>query len=387
MGGYYGLVVGGTGVINIENCRLCGGEISLAMKMCPMPLVDEYDVRFAELYPTELFNCLKCGLVQLGVVVDADKMFNSGYTYRTGSSPGLVKHFNELASELVNEARLTRDSFVVDIGCNDGTLLKEINRLTGCSILGIDPAANSTLPAFCVPLSIKEVNKAITMFGRADLVIATNVLGHVDDVVGFLTLAKYLLKSAGIFVCEVGSGNAIVEDHVWEMVYHEHLSYFSKATLEIALNRVGFTVEQIIELETHGGSIRAIGSLIKEKQISLPEPQIYNYKEVENSIIQRFDEINKLSDNKPIAAFGASAKASVIIWQTGIKPKFVVDDNPLKQGKFMPGTYIPIVSREVLKDYDGKLLILAWNEAEAIMKSLPEFVGRFVVASPEPYVA
>lgn len=371
----------------IDSCRLCGGEVEAEFCLKPMALVDDYKSGLAaEKYPTELFVCKNCSLAQLGVVVEPEILFNRNYSYKTGKSLGLVAHFEELATELVFSLSLNPNSFVVDIGCNDGTFLKMLRDKSRCRVLGIDPAAPRELPAIQEVLSQRTFNMAFSQYGLADLVIATNVLGHVDDIGSFLKIINKFLKPDGTFVCEVGSLNAIVEDCVWETIYHEHLSYFSIETLGYALFTAGF-VSHIMPIETHGGSLRAVATKLNDHIPYVPTSgNNYNmFAAAKENVELRKTKILELF--KDGAAFGASAKGSVILQQTGIRPQFVVDDTPAKQGGFMPGSDIMVCSRKALENFDGNILVLAWNEVEAIKESLPKkFAGKLVVAAPTPYV-
>jgi SAM-dependent methyltransferase len=369
----------------LSACRLCGGGLDLALELAPMPLVDDYDSGpDAVLYPTELMRCADCGLVQLGVVVPPAVLF-SGYSYRTGHSPGLVAHFRDYAAEIGQRAELTPKSLAIDIGANDGTLLRLLCERTGCGVLGIDPCPADMLvrKGEMTPDLAGEI---VATHGPADLVTANNVLAHVDDLAGTLRATRMLLRPGGWFVCEVGSLEAMCEAGIWETVYHEHLSYFDAGTLAAALRGAGLWPVEIRRIATHGGSLRVIcqrsieaapGCAPTLTRTSLSGPS--------GKIAYRGARLRELGADGAVA-FGASAKASVILWQTGLRPRAVIDDNPLKQGKRMPGTDIPIVDRKALADAE-KVVVLAWNELPAIAGALPEFKGRLIVAAPEPYLA
>lgn len=368
----------------LSACRLCGGGLHIALNLAPMPLVDDYDSGLAAaLYPTELMRCGDCGLVQLSIVVPPDVLYGR-YSYRTGHSPGLVRHFREYAAEIAAEARLTSASLAVDIGANDGTLLRFIREMSGCRVLGVDPspADAGDIPMWRRALTPERAGLIVSDHGLADLVTANNVLAHVDDLAGTLRAARKLLKPGGLFVCEVGSLDAMVAGNVWETIYHEHLSYFDTDTLAAALRGAGFWPVMISAIPTHGGSLRAVcRTQITPQQIRGPFHR--DLSALSLNVADRRLALRDMGADGALA-FGASAKASVILWQTGIRPRAVIDDNPLKQGKSMPGTDIPIVGREALDGTDV-LVVLAWNEVDAIVASLPDLRGRILVASPMPY--
>lgn len=366
-------------------CRLCGGGLRLVLELASMPLVDDYDSgSAAALYPTELMCCSDCGLVQLSIVVPPDVLYGR-YSYRTGHSPGLVRHFREYAADIAAEAKLTSASLAIDIGANDGTLLRFLREMSGCRVLGVDPspADAGDIPIWQRELTPERAGVIISDHGLADLVTANNMLAHVDDLAGALRAARMLLKPGGLFVCEVGSLDAMILGDVWETVYHEHLSYFDADTLATALRGAGLWPVSVVAIPMHGGSLRAVC----RTQMSPQEtPQTAVHRDLSTlaaNIATRRAALRDLGADGALA-FGASAKASVILWQTGIRPRAVIDDNPLKRGKRMPGTDIPIVGRDALSDADT-LFVLAWNEVEAIVASLRDFTGRIVVAAPSPY--
>ena len=371
---------------HLSACRLCGGNMHLGLQLQPMPLVDDYDTGpAAELYPTELLRCADCGLVQLSVVMPPAMLFG-GYSYRTGHSPGLVRHFRDYAAEIGERAGLTQASLAIDIGANDGTLLRELRDRTGCAVLGIDPCPPSgDIPMRRAELTPDLAGEILAECGPADLVTANNVLAHVDDLAGMLRAARMVLRPGGWFACEVGSLEAMCAARVWETVYHEHLSYFDAHTLASALRGAGLWPGEIRRVETHGGSLRAIcrrvpGGLPPPSPDARPDLAV-----LPANVATRGAKLRELRADNAVA-FGASAKASVILWQTGLRPSAVIDDNPLKQGKRMPGTNIPVVNRKAIAGAD-RLLVLAWNELPAIAAALPEFAGRLIVAAPEPYLA
>lgn len=372
------------------SCCICGGDPKLGLKLKPMPLTDDYNNGLnSELFPTEFYFCPSCGHKQLGFVVSSKKIFNSKYAYKSGFSPGLKLHFEDLAFELIDSANLNSHSLVVDVGCNDGTFLIALKNKIGCRVSGIDPALGGGISGIKDNLSDAAVEMVNSSYGKADLVVANNVLAHVENPIEFLTLIRKMVKITGFFCCEVGDFNAIMNENVWENIYHEHLSYFDTDTLFTLLLRTGFDPIRIEKINTHGGSIRMICKAIEPKPWKFINEEKFelDLSAVGDNVIYRRNKILEFCGVENIVAFGASAKASVILHQTGLRPLAVVDDNPMKQGKEMPGTNIPIVSRKILEGLSGKILILAWNETEAIKNSLPQnFSGRMVVASPEPYV-
>jgi SAM-dependent methyltransferase len=363
-------------------------------------------------FPLSVYFCNNCFHVQLLDVIDPRELFEN-YVYVSGTSPLFVNHFQEY-SEFIIESYLHQHSpFVIDIGSNDGTLL-EFFKTSGCRVLGIDPAreiANTatkkgieTLPVFFN----NEIAKMIrTKYGSADVVTANNVFAHIDDLIGFIVSVRDLLTNDGIFVFEVSYLADVIEKTLFDMTYHEHLAYHSVMPLVSFFRENGMELVEVVRVNTHGGSLRGIVQLkggphkisqsvedaIRiEKEMGLDKAITFQrFATKINELKEKFQTLvnNLKSEGKTIAAYGAPAKATTLMYHFGIGQEvvdFIVDDSPLKQGLYSPGKHIPVLAPEAI--YQKKpnyLIILAWNFADAIMKKHARYgseIGHFIIPLP-----
>jgi len=384
------------------------------MKQCPP--VDAFisSDRLTEeqhLFPMDLYLCGECGHAQLLDVVSPKLLFGS-YIYTTSSSPGLVEYFQKYAASVCSQLNLSPGSLAIDIGSNDGTLLAFF-RKNGLRVLGIDPAAEisanatargiETLPEFFTSEVAKKVRSEK---GAADLITANNVFAHSDFLGDMADGIRHLLSPSGVFVFDVSYLLDIVDKTIFDVIYHEHLSYHSIKPLQIFFKRHGLHLFRVERTTSKGGSIRCFVQLqngsreedpfIKEL-LQLEE----NYGLYRHSTFQKLSErieIAKvqlqsiLSSNrfngKTIAGYGASATATVLIYQfdLGNFLRFIVDDNPVRQNRYSPGHHIPIVSSQALLDQQPEaVIILAWHYADMIMernKSYQQNGGSFLIPLP-----
>lgn len=368
-------------------------------------------------FPLQVYFCKKCSLLQLGHIVDPEILFKH-YVYVSSTSPVFVKHFEDYAKSVFKKFRLNKKSLVIDIGSNDGILLKPFKSL-GSQVLGVDPAENiakvatregiPTLPKFFDTALAQEIaNK----YGEAEVITANNVFAHTRDLSEIVKGVKVLLKKNGVFIFEVAYLGDFLEKNLFDTVYHEHLYYHSVAPLVKFFKSHQMKVFNVERVSTHGGSIRvyvkkntgkhkikdSVKGLVREEiQKGLNKEK--TYKEFAKKIKANKEDLTKLLRNlkeqgKKVVGYGAPAKGNTLLNYFGINSKmldYIVDDSPLKQGLFTPGTHIPVVSSEKLNksprpDY---VLILAWNFAESIMDKLSEFSengGKFIVPVPTPTV-
>jgi len=401
-----------------DTCRLCKSRnLTLVFELEPTPPANAF-VKKDQLdkpqvtFPLSVYFCKNCFHVQLLDVIDPRELFEN-YVYVSGTSPLFVNHFQEYSKFIIESYLHQQSSFVIDIGSNDGTLLKFF-KASGCRVLGIDPAreiANTatkkgieTLPEFFN----NEIAKMIrTKYGSADVVTANNVFAHIDDLIGFIVSIRDLLTNDGIFVFEVSYLADVIEKTLFDMTYHEHLAYHSVIPLVSFFRENGMELVEVVRVNTHGGSLRGIvqlkGGPHKISQSVENAIRIEKEMGLDNAItFQRFatkiDELkekfqtlvnNLKSEGKTIAAYGAPAKATTLMYHFGIGQEiidFIVDDSPLKQGLYSPGKHIPVLAPEAI--YQKKpnyLIILAWNFADAIMKKHAKYgseVGHFIIPLP-----
>lgn len=399
-------------------CRVCDGKrLVKFLDLGRMPLVNRYLVR-ADLkrsehaFPLELMFCRDCSLSQLSVVVDP-KVLYSEYDYHSSISMTFQKHCEEMAFSLHRQFRLTKRDLIVEIASNDGCLLSKFKRL-GCAVQGIEPARNlayqarkmglSTLHAFWGREAAEQVKKER---GLAKLILATNVLAHVDDLQEFLSSVASLLKPTGAFIFEVPYMVNFMNRAEFDTAYHEHLSYFLLRPLQRALQAGGLHLADVQEFDIHGGSIRVTARPIAararptanvnrllgwEKELGLLEEKTYLRFASHVSVLR--DELIAFlralkARRRTIAAYGASAKGNVLLNYCGIGKdllEYVVDDTPAKQGKFYPGNHLPIVNRNHFrKNPPDYLLLLAWNFVDELVKNTDAFKargGRYIIPIP-----
>jgi len=378
------------------NCRCCDSNklrtfISLGYQPLANNLLNNLNEK-EEFYPLEVNWCSDCFNCQLSYVVEAEKLFLN-YLYLSSTGKSFVNHFSDAAKLYVKEFSLNKDtSCIIDIGSNDGIALKPFKDLGFLNILGIEPAKNlaqlanksgiRTINGFLNKDLIKDVNE------KADLLLVSNVFAHVDDIKSMSECFFYLLNENGILVIEVQYLLNTLLDCTFDNIYHEHVNYWSVGSINKFFQKLGVTVFKVEKINTHGGSIRvfvtkdsnkkidkSVYSFINnEKKIGLNNFQIYKnfsekvYKIKEN--VRR--EINAIKNNKKnIAGYGSPAKASTALNFYNISKEidFIIDDNSLKQGKFLPGVRIPILSKNDIKIQPDYLLVLAWNFFEDIKKN------------------
>jgi hypothetical protein len=394
-----------------KNCRVCGSDrLSPYIDLGKLPLSNNlcntvYDN--PERFPLKVLLCERCGLSQLSIVVDPEILFGH-YVYRSSISAGYKVHCRFMAIELKERYKLHPMSFMIDLAGNDGTLLTEFKKEIGLRILNIDPAINLNeicqekgIPIISEFWSENIANRVLDMYGKADLITATNVFAHVDDVSDFLRGAKVLLRQTGVLVMEFPYLIDFIENNEFDTIYFEHLSYFSISPLNDLCKRCGLTLLDVEKQNIHGGSVRVhIGygkqkkSVIKfienEESYKSIDPYV-NFSDVAYRTINDFrSKIAELNNGKHrVAAFAASAKGNTLLncaSITNVSIEYIVDETPEKRYKFSPGTHIPIYPIEALhRNPPDYLVILSWNFAKEIMMKCRAagYNGKFVL--PIPY--
>ena len=403
-----------------NQCRICGSKrLDMFLSLGNSPLANNlYDnselAGTQKYYPLEVYVCRDCYLVQLTHIVGPEILF-SHYAYSTGRSIPMNDHFSGLAQAIAKDFKFDANSLVVDIGSNDGTLLSHFLKLN-FKVLGVDPAANIVEAArkkgveTVNALFSTEIAKTLVDdFGRAKVILAANVFAHVDNLDDFVGAIDCLLDKEGVFVIEVPYLLNFLEQTEFDTVYHEHLSYFSIYPLVQLFKKFNMRIIDIKELSVHGGSVRIFVQreksefsgalndfLLKEDEFGIKN--ISTYTDFSDKVANLKKKLRKIlsdlkSDNKKIYGYGASAKSTTLLNYCNIDNKIIdciCDTTPFKQGKFAPGTGIPIVpdSRlvEEMPDYS---LILAWNYKEHILLKEAEYLkkgGRFIMPIPEPEI-
>lgn len=404
-----------------NDCRLCEStDLELALPMRPSPIGDAYlmqeelNERALEQanYPLSLYLCKTCFHLQLPDVVSPKILFEN-YIYSTSISPGLVTHFTNYANDIMAEIGCPQDGFVLEIGSNDGSLLRAFKQY-GMTVLGVDPAKNvairatatgiETIPTFFTSALADDIYER---YGAADLVAANNVFAHMDNIIDVLKGIERVLAPEGVFVFEVSYLLDMVEKNVFDTIYHEHLSHHSIAPLEAFFNRHGMRLYDIQRVSTKGGSIRCFAKRmsssrpvkpIVQELIKLEEARGLNRAETFQAFSAHLDSIKadllaRLSEfkvkGKVIAGYGASTPVTTLISQFELASylTYLLDDNLIKQGRFSPLHHIPVyASDDIYTRKPDCILILAWQYAERIIQMHEQFLddgGCFIVPLPE----
>lgn len=400
-----------------DTCRICSSrDLQIFLDLGNMPLVNRYldDPREAAAeprFPLQIACCDSCWLSQLTCVVDPAILYHK-YAYHSSISQTFRNHCRDMASELITHCGLGASSRVVEIASNDGCLQVEFFA-RGIKVLGVEPASNLAQEARTRGVEVIDrfwneatATQVVAAQGPADLIVATNVVAHVDDLRGFLAAVRMALAPGGRFVFEVPYMTTFLTKTEFDTTYHEHLSYFLLTPLQKALADAGMDLVDAQEFPIHGGSIRVHAALAgagkptravqrmlgTERDCGFLQPDLYRqfsaHVEATRTELNLF--LCALRDRgRHIAAYGASAKGNVLLNYCGLGRDtidFIVDDTPAKQGKFSPGNGIPIVSRDHFTQNPPEyLLLLAWNFSEELMANLPDFKksgGRFVLPIP-----
>lgn len=401
-----------------DTCRLCAGtNLENVLPLTPTALCDAYvpseDVNEVQrTYPLVLFLCRNCGYVHLPYVVDPEIIYRN-YIYVTTSSLGLSEHFQSYSEEVLRRINPSKGALVVDIGSNDGTLLKFFQK-RGMRVLGVEPARKiaekatksgiKTLQEF---FTAKLADRIKNDYGPAAIVTVNNLFANIDDLEGFTEGIRRFLAPEGVFIIESFYLGDLIKNMVFDFVYHEHLSYLSVKPLTAFLRRFSMELIDIERIPTKGGSLRyyfqlnggpttispSVAEMIAYEE-DLGLDRIETFKAFSNKIDDsKLRLISKLGDlqaqGKTIAGYGGSATSTTLIYHFGLGQMldYIVDDNPAKQNTFSPGYHIPVLPSKVL--YERKpdyVLILAWRYSEPIMKKHQIYLkqgGHFIVPLPE----
>jgi hypothetical protein len=402
-----------------EDCRGCGSRnLERVFSLMPSPIGDAY-VTLDQVaipqpsYPIDLYLCTQCGLAQISDVIDPDVLYGD-YIYVTESSLGLSEHFVAYARDLISRCGLQPTSLVVDIGSNDGTLLRCFQEQGVNTVLGIEPAARiaaqatadgiRTIGRFFTPDLAEEI---VAEHGHAKVITANNVFANIDDLVSWVNAVDTLLADDGVFVFESCYLADLVQNMVFDFIYHEHLSAFSVKPVRALFERVNLELVAVQQVATKGGSLRYFiqrsGGLLERdgsvnRLLKLEERMGLYRKETFTAFAAKVNGLKEetsrflaqaLSAGKQIVGFGASITGTTLIYhfEIGDYLEYLVDDNIAKQGRFSPGIHLSVVPSSVLcermPDY---VIILAWRYAEPIIKKNLEYLkkgGCFIVPAPE----
>jgi len=385
-------------------CRLCGEPEAIQfLDLGQQPLANKYptEAEFAteDFFPLQMFFCRTCKNVQLGMSVSRERMFED-YYYLSSVNRGLVRHFEELAQ------RLASARFVVDVGSNDGILLKPLQRL-GVKALGVEPSINVSkiandqgLETMTTFFDVSAAEAIEESHGRADVIVASSVFTHLDDPSAFIEAVKRLLTDDGTFIIEVEYIGSILATTQFERFYLDRIFYYSLTSLSKLFAAHGMLVSDVREIAPHGGSLqvyaqRANGQscsdstrrLLAREEKALTLEAFREFRRNVEVQMSAFKE--RLTDFRQaglrVAGYGSPARVATICNYGQIGPgeiPFTVDDSPLKQNKFTPGTHIPIVPKSCLDGHKPDVLVVFAYEYFDDIKKKTDGAYRYLKPIP-----
>ncbi|MGB3209932.1 MAG: class I SAM-dependent methyltransferase [Desulforhopalus sp.] len=400
-------------------CRFCNSALKHTFLDLGMsPLANSYLeavnlYRMEPFYPLHVFFCEECLLVQLTEFESSEAIF-SDYAYFSSFSESWLKHSEDYTLLMIDRFGLKPTDFVVEVASNDGYLLQYFKE-KGIPVLGIEPAENvakvaieAGIPSLTEFFGTQTATKLANGGQKADLLLGNNVLAHVPDLNDFVKGLKILLNDDGVITMEFPHLLQLVEKNQFDTIYHEHFSYFSFTAVQRVFKAHGLELFDVDMLPTHGGSLRIYGRhtedsskeisenvyalLDTEKKKGMTGSEFYvsfaeKVKSIKREILQFL--IREKGSGKNIVAYGAPAKGNTLLNYCGIGTDFIdytVDLSPHKQGKYLPGTHIPIHPPEqIFKTKPDYVILLPWNLKEEIMgqmSAIREWGGRFVTLIP-----
>lgn len=401
------------------NCRHCSTQLQhqfLDLGFAPPSnaYLAAADLQAPELwFPLRLFVCDRCWLVQTEDYPRSDELFTNDYAYFSSTSSGWLKHASDYCDMITERLGLSRESFVIEVASNDGYLLKNF-MAAGIPCLGIEPTDSTAEAAEKLGINVERqffgshfAEQLADESKKADLILGNNVFAHVPDISDFTAGLKAALKPGGTVTLEFPHLLNLILQNQFDTVYHEHYSYFSLYSVQRIFEKAGLTVYDVEQLPTHGGSLRVYGSHTEEERTISANVDSVLAEEIDAGLqdlaiyLAFQSKADKLKDDlllflieqkrqgKTVAAYGAAAKGNTLLNYAGVKHDllpFVCDAAPSKQGKYMPGSHIPILSPEAIRKCKPNfVLILPWNLRAELMEQLSyirEWDALFVTAVP-----
>jgi SAM-dependent methyltransferase len=390
-----------SGVYKSEDCcRACQGKnlsqfLSLGSMPKPNGFLSKKLLTAPEpYYPLDVVFCKNCGHVQTKQIVDSKTMFEN-YVYATAATQPMLNHLEEATHHIVKRFHLNEESFVIDLGSNDGSFLTFFLQ-NNIRVLGIDPAKN--LAKIARKNGIETISKLFTTsvaanviqkWGKADIITGFNVIAHIPTWLDLFKGMKMLLNPNGVIIIEFPYVVEMLKNNEFDTIYHEHFSYMGLRALHIALRKHDLTIFDVEFFRIHGGSARVYVSHVhaypitdrvkqairEENKLQLNKEKIYKKfsiatKTIKQELVSLLKKLKK--EKKTVVGYGACAKGNVMLNFCGITTDLlqcIVDSTPYKLGLYSPGTHIKVVSEDTLqKLHPDYILILAWNFSETILK-------------------
>ena len=393
--------------MNRNICRSCESTnlksvVSLGLSPLANNLLNS-DTEEDKLYPLEMVICSDCHNCQLSYSVPSEEMFDH-YLYVSSTAQSFRDHFQKASLQYIEEFNLNENSLVIDIGSNDGIALVPLKE-KNIKVLGIEPAKN--ISAIALEKGIPTINDYFTSeiadtilqdYGYADVVTASNVFAHADGLKEIANSVFKILKNEGTFIVEVQYLLDTINDLTFDNIYHEHVNYWSVTSIVNFFNNLGYSVAKVEHIDTHGGSIRvyvqnkgykidsSVGLFLnKEDDFGLTDYDTYlgfdkRVKQIKTNVLKN---IKALKDqNLTLVGYGSPAKATTSLNYFGITSNeisYIVEDNPLKHGKLLPGVRIPIYSKEkIYENLPDVIIVMAWNFFEYIKQNNQDLIDKGV---------
>lgn len=401
----------------MTQCLICSNAIVPFISFGKQPLGNGFlsEQQFSKEYFFELKACFctNCNMVQLAEQPKPEQMFNENYAFFSGTSKHMARHFEKFASDVQKNYLTDPDPFVVEIGSNDGIMLKNFAD-KGIRHLGIEPSANVAKVArekgintICEFFGEETAKQIVKENGQADAYLGANVMCHISSFNSVIKGIDILLKPNGIVAFEDPYLGDVIQKTSYDQFYDEHVFLFSASSVQAAFARQGFELINLIPLPTHGGSMRYVlarkgkrkvspsvaEGLAREKKLGLTE--IETFHTFRKNCEKSRDELLKLlkslkAQNKRVVGYAATSKSTTIINYCGITPdlvEFISDTTPIKLGKYSPGGHIPVLAHDKFKNsFPDYALLFGWNHKDEIMEKEKDFIskgGHWIVYVPK----
>lgn len=398
-------------------CLICGARFQPFISFGRQPIANAFlppdGVANEFFYELTVGTCPRCHMVQLGELVDPSKLFHEAYAFYSGTSKGMAAHFERAADAIRREHLGRADPFIVEIGSNDGIMLRHFAK-AGIRHLGVEPSAN--VAAVAIEQGVRTVSRffddalareILASDGTADVIFGANVICHIPDLNGVVSGVRTLLRPGGAFIFEDPYLGDIVQKASFDQFYDEHVFYFSTIALDALFRSHGMEIADLEPQSAHGGEIRytvrhqgagpisatVAATLARERELGLDRPE--TFEALRRRIERNRDGLVALlrslrTEGRRVVGYGATSKSTTVTNYCGIGPDlldYISDTTPIKQGRVSPGTHIPVRPYSAFQaDPPSHALLFAWNHATEILAKEREYLergGRFIVYVPD----
>jgi len=391
----------------VKKCLICSNEFNPFVDFGKMPIANAFSTK-KELVNEYFFSmkvgfCENCNMVQLLDQPDRKKMFHDNYAFFSSTSYYMIKHFKKFANKVTSLQNLGQESFVVEIGCNDGIMLQNF-QLGNIPCLGVEPSTNVAEVAKDKGIEVMTeffdknlANKIFKQYKKADAILSANVMCHIPYMHSIYEGVKTLLDQDGVFIFEDPYLGEIIEKTSFDQIYDEHVFLFSALSISYIANMHDLELVDVDPQITHGGSMRytiahkgvkkvsinVINLIKKERDIGFDKNETYldftkKVNKIKLDLIGLLEKLKK--DGKKVVAYGATSKSTTVTNYFGINPALIeciYDTTPIKQNKYSPGVHIPVLPYEQFRESNPDyVLLFAWNHAEEIMNKEREYMGN-----------